>query len=855
MNYAGWQCEDVNITDMIFRHVKKSPNSIALITPRMETYTYRQLSDSTHRLFCNLLKAGVQEKSRIAFVLPSNAETAIVFLAVAQIATCIPLNPAYSTREFKLYLSTMNATAVIVRDGFPQAAVTAARELRIQIISLMTARQNGVMELTSNVQRVGKSKAQAMITKFSDTALLLHTSGTTAQPKIVPITHEMLACSVQNTAKAFNLTKNDRCLSVAPMFHTHGLVVAVLASLFAGGSVICLPKFDEDQFFHSLSTLAPTWYTAVPAIHQRVLDHTQKLPDFKTCSLRFIRSAAGPLPIRLGNELEEKFAVPVINTYGMTEASSQIASEPLSPMNRKKGSVGTSNGCKLAIMDIHGMMLDAKIIGEVVIRGQNVLKEYENNPIINEQSFRGGWFRTGDQGYVDEDGYLFITGRLKEIINRGGQKILPNEIDDILAEHPAIAEAAAFPIPHATLGYDLGVAIVLRQGFLVSASEVRQFVSQHLAQFKVPSRVSFVAQIPKGPTGKIRRSMLAEKVLTDPSTHREKPVTKPVNSIEARLVSIWKGLLHAEEISILDDFFQVGGDSLTATILLAEIEGLWNCSISYATMRENPILKDLAQTIKQHDAEKALIAIQAGGKMLPIYCVHPIDGDIGAYLKLVNHLEKTQPVFGLRATGLGYSDGDSSTMEVLARQYVFEILEQRPSGPYILVGYSFGGVIAFEMAQQLINAKKEVVLLLIDTRAPKMYQEYSKIDKFIHKTKKSFSKFSSSPLEYLAGKLEKLFAQPKEQTDIAHIRRVANYLEPIRDCYNPLRYNGKIILFRAADRVGERYYFEETLGWKYLTERPIDIYVIPGNHDSIMHEPNVGHCGKIITKYLSELQQ
>jgi len=346
-----------------------------------------------------------------------------------------------------------------------------------------------------------------------DIALVLHTSGTTSRPKIVPLSQRNICASARNIQRSLALTESDRGLNVMPLFHIHGLIAAVLAPLSAGGSVFCTPGFNALKFFGWMEAARPTWYTAVPTMHQAILARArQNTVVIAANKLRFIRSSSSSLPPRVLAELEETFGCPVVEAYGMTEAAHQMACNPLPPGIRKPGTVGRGAGPELAIMDESGSLVAAGVTGEIVVRGDNVTSGYENNARANAEAFTNGWFRTGDQGVQDSDGYVSITGRLKEIINRGGEKISPREIDEVLMDHPAVQQAVTFGIPHEKLGEEVGAAIVLREGMTVGERELRDFVATRVADFKVPRRLIFMDEIPKGATGKLQRIGLAQKL-------------------------------------------------------------------------------------------------------------------------------------------------------------------------------------------------------------------------------------------------------------------------------------------------------------------------------------------------------
>ena len=342
------------------------------------------------------------------------------------------------------------------------------------------------------------------------TALILHTSGTTSRPKMVPLSQANLLASAGNIAATLRLAAADRCLNVMPLFHIHGLMAPVLATLRVGAEVACTPGFDALRFFAWLKDTKPTWYSAVPTMHQAILARARRNEAaVRESALRFVRSSSASLPPQVMKALEDTFGAPVIEAYAMTEAAHQMCSNPLPPSPRKPGCVGPAAGPEVAIMDASGTALAQGAEGEIVIRGENVTAGYLNNPGANATAFHGDWFRTGDQGVMDADGYVKVTGRLKEIINRGGEKIAPLEVDEVLLDHAAVAQVCTFAMPHEKLGEEVAAAVVLADGAEASARDLRQFAAERLADFKTPRRIVFVDEIPKGPTGKIQRIGLA----------------------------------------------------------------------------------------------------------------------------------------------------------------------------------------------------------------------------------------------------------------------------------------------------------------------------------------------------------
>jgi len=483
--------------------------------PAMSYAGLREICAVTGQEFA---RHGLGANDRIAIVLPNGPEMATSFFAIASVASAAPLNPAYTDAEFEFYLSDLKAKAIILAAGIETPARDVAARLGIAIIELALAMDlsAGTFALDfAGIPLAGTPKPAA----GDDIALVLHTSGTTSRPKIVPLSQANLCASAGNVGGFLSLTPEDHCLNVMPLFHIHGLIAAVLSSLNAGATVTCTPGFNAMKFFSALEATAPTWYSAVPTMHQAILERAERNPAIVAgAGLRFIRSSSSSLPPQVMQQLEQTFSCPVIESYGMTEAAHQMTSNRLPPGSRKAGSVGVAAGPEVRLMDAAGAFTLAGGEGEIVIRGPNVTGGYEANPQANAAAFvadpDGGadWFRTGDQGIFDDDGFLTISGRLKEIINRGGEKIAPREVDDVLMDHDAVAQVVTFAVPHPKLGEDVAAAVVLRADMTVSVRELRDFAAARLAAFKVPRKVVFLDEIPKGSTGKLQRIGLAEKL-------------------------------------------------------------------------------------------------------------------------------------------------------------------------------------------------------------------------------------------------------------------------------------------------------------------------------------------------------
>ncbi len=588
------------IYDLLRVRAECAPEAVAIRAPGRCDLTYGGLLGQVDRVVEFLNARGIHRSDRIAIVLPNGPEMAVAFFGVIASSVCAPLNPAYSRSEFEFYFSDLNPRALIVQSGTNSAAIEVAEKRRIPIIELLPKPEAaaGIFALRGNEQPLTSNFG---FPQADDIALILHTSGTTSRPKMVPLTHANLLASARNIAATLRLTEADRCLNVMPLFHIHGLVGALLSSVIAGASVNLSIGFRH----RAVSLLAETLFSRhgtrrfrrFITLSSRARKRTQRRSEI--IRSRFIRSSSSALPARVMQGLEELFNVPVIEAYGMTEAAHQMTSNPLPPGQRKVGSVGLAAGPEVSIMDEAGNLLSPGEIGEIVIRGANVTSGYLNSSESNNPSFARGWFRTGDQGYLDNDGYLFITGRLKEIINRGGEKISPREIEDVILQHPAVAEAITFAMPHETLGEDIAAAVVLLENAAVTEGELQRFVAAQLAEFKIPRLILFVDEIPKSSTGKPERVGLAEKFASLLSLQRIHEFLAPQTQAEKTLAAIWSTVLGVEHIGIRDNFFNLGGDSIRATQVISRIRELMQIELSISSFFETPTVAGLADRIEK----------------------------------------------------------------------------------------------------------------------------------------------------------------------------------------------------------------------------------------------------------------
>lgn len=503
------------LTGLLQSVAEKFPSRRAISVAGKFDLTHSQLHELVESAANHLISAGIKPNDVVALTFPNTIEYVIMFLAVIRVrATAAPLNAAYTSEEFEFYLSDSESKLLVTPLEGNNPAQTAATKLNIPLGSVCFNKTEEETKLSISLnQTESANSVSELINEPSDVALFLHTSGTTSRPKGVPLSQHNLVSSVRNIESVYRLSELDSTVIVLPLFHVHGLIAGLLSSLGAGGAV-ALPaagRFSASTFWKDMIQYNATWYTAVPTIHQIILDRHQSNPEPVYPKLRFIRSCSASLaPVILGR-LEEAFGAPVLEAYAMTEATHLMCSNPLPEDGpHKAGSVGKPVGQEMAILDESGRVLEADVNGEVCIKGENVTKGYKNNEEANKSAFLFGWFHTGDIGYFDSDGYLHLVGRIKELINRGGEKISPIEVDAVLLGHPDVAQAVAFGVPDQKYGEEIHCAIIPREGSNIDAEEVLKYCKKNLTSFKVPKKVFITDSLPKTATGKILRRLVAE---------------------------------------------------------------------------------------------------------------------------------------------------------------------------------------------------------------------------------------------------------------------------------------------------------------------------------------------------------
>jgi acyl-CoA synthetase (AMP-forming)/AMP-acid ligase II/acyl carrier protein len=713
--------DDSTIGREIERRADLQPDHAAMVSSGFAPLSYRELNCLIGSVRAALRLAGLGRSRRIAIAMPNSQQAALAILAVSCSAISIPLNPRLTFSEIESSLSALRPDAVLLVKGSDSEARRAAENQGILIIESAPPK-DGVFDLAIIEPQFNATSALDKGDEPDEPdpaapAFILPTSGTTAEPKLIPFSHRNMLAVAARCQAWFNLTPEDRCLSVSPVFYGHGLKVTVLTPLLTGGTVVFPADISKFEYVEWFGTLKPTWYSAGPTLHRLVCDQTKSLADARTGhSLRFILSSGAPLPLNVLEGLQGTLGVPLIEHYSSSEASLVAANLP---GGSRPGTAGIPWPDSVIIVGDDELQLLPGEQGEILVRGPTVISGYLDAPDLNNRSFRNGWFKTGDIGSLDEDGFLTIHGRKSDVINRGGEKISPIEIDEVLARHPAIAEAATFPVPHPRLGEDVAVAVVLRHDVKTTPVELRRYLQEHVALFKVPRRVFFRDHLPKGRTGKVLRWQLTESLGKLSAAETQTPGQdllddSPIDlGLVVRLTELWERLLESAPISLDDDFMEKGGDSLLAIEMLAELEKLTGDVIPSSILFEASTIRQLAHALSKSGKLRArpLIPLNPNGNQAPLFFFHNDYVGGGYYTtELASLLGSDQPLLIVAPHGID-DEPIPRSIEAMAFDRLPLIMNAQPEGPFRLCGYCASGLVAFEVARMLIAAGKEVEMV------------------------------------------------------------------------------------------------------------------------------------------------
>jgi acyl-CoA synthetase (AMP-forming)/AMP-acid ligase II/thioesterase domain-containing protein/acyl carrier protein len=882
--------EPLTIRDLIF-HGNQNPDHPALKSPGQQPLTYRDLQKQVLLVIKTLNSLGFRRNDRIAVIMPAGPETAVLGIGIMAGFTHTPLNPQYRDHEFQDMFSRLKVKGILVQKNHKTAARDAALSQNIPIIEITpSAEKAGIFTIGEGILA---GDEDAIFASPDDTVIVMQTSGTTSVPKIVPLSQKQFCKCAYSYFERLNLSDKDISLHIVAHFHILGITHTLLAPLLGGGTVVCTRDYISSDFLSLLKTYRPTFYCAAPAHHKGILHELKKLPagELDHHSLQYIRSTSSPLSPGARKELETLFGVPVIESYAMTESPVISINMP-----HKEGSAGIPMVESLVIMDEQGKILDTFENGEVAIRGDVVFSGYED-PAENVAAFTGDYFRTGDIGFLDKEGYLFLTGRKKELINKGGEKFSPQEIDAVLATYPGIREAMAFRIDDPVLGEDVA-AMVVRADDTVTERDIRGYLLNRLIQFKVPRTIYFVDQIPKGPTGKLLRYAATEQynsgALKDEGASEVTIQTlSPQESlIEETIMQIWNEVLGSSSLSPDADFFRCGGNSLTAIELLIKIQRAFRVSFPPDTIYLHPTIRQQTLLICHEGStfsryHPLIVPIRGNGILTPLFCFHPLGGWIKEYQYISLFLDQERPVFGIRARGLEPEEKPVLTVEEAALEYFEAIKTVQKEGPYHLLGFSGGAVYAFELACELQKRGERVTFLgVIDMSVPAPLKRlfdmsrgqkpnifirtgfpvYSFLNNNLKKNPDSllyslfvksvriFSQFllvlkgsqrlpvSGSEAESVTDAQRSWIATlPERQQKLVRIQIRAISV------HKPRTFSGDIALF-STGHDAEFYPDDPTRGWNSVITGKTSVIDIPGDHWTLYREP----LGKMTAQKIKE---
>jgi oxalate---CoA ligase len=892
------------IQAVIQEQAQRFPEGLALTAPTGLPLPYHRLDILLRSTLSRFKELGIGPHCRVAVVMPRGPEAIVSSLATMAGAVCLPLNPDFHEHEFRARLVRLMAHCVLTWTEAPPMLLSAARALGLPVVRAVLHPGGEAGEI-----RIADMDPVVLPEPCAGSAIavgvVMLTSGTTGEPKRVPLTESNLCASAADIRRWMDLGPGDRFLCVAPPYHIVGITL-VLASVSAGSCTFCAPGLDATRFFAWMEQFRPTWFWAAPSILRELLPLARQHRHIvDSCPLRFIRVGAASLSPEVLREAEEIFRAPVIENYGMTEAAPQITCNPLPPGKRKPGSAGLPAGPEVRIVSERGEPATAGVIGEIVVRGTNITSGYENDPEGNATAFRNGWLHTGDVGYCDPEGYLFVTGRQKEMINRGGESIFPREVEEVLLRHPAIADAVVFGMPHPRLQEDVAAAIVPREGTSVTDTEIRAYARASLMDAKVPSRIVIVSQIPRTAAGKVSRVGMVERLgMTPEIGHPVATVTaQPGTPLEEKLGDIWRQILGVERIGLDDDFFEHGGGSLLFAVLCQRIEQEFGPKASHlaaSEFRALPTVRTLARVVEKLAPDLAdfggglpagapprvelstraasvsaptlgsrLVALQPEGARLPFFFMPGSGEHPSFYRNLSVRLGTDQPFHVLCGSAPVEARGVYSVHET-AMSFLNVIRQVSPNGPYLLGGHCFGGIVAFEMARLLAAEGAQVALLvLVDAPMP----GYPSPVRHLHlclmrawfRVRTLPSRTIPDAARYVFGRCRALvrlvslhvrdssqrvlfrtgataFFRPAQRISDANTRAIHLYV--------PAPYPGRAVQLCAAADIETGSVLDKRLGWREVVRGGFDVQYLPGDHHSMFAEPHVETLAAVLRSRL-----
>ena len=833
MNETAKTLQASSLFGHLEHHAERAPGAPAIHSAEGAPCTYGALRDFVLGLAGLLRARGVGPGDRVAVVTSDGPEAVAAILGTACCAACVPVNPGYSPVELRNVLTWTRARTVLAGDREYQACNALCGELDLACLPIPEV----------GAARGGGARPDGFAWPGEkDTAIVYHTSGTTARPKIVPITHGQICSALPHLIRHLRMTPDDCGYNLLPVFWAFSASAAVFATIASGSSIFVQPAFSPESCLRELLELKATRLLAGPAQLDALAEHVRRSPrDPAPYALRFVQTGGSPMNPDTVRTLEACFHAPILAGWGMSEAAVTVTLQPLPPERRNPGSVGKVMHGEVRIVDRRGDPLPAGAEGEVVMRGPALFSGYEGEAGPEEGGFRDGWFRTGDLGFFDPDGQLFISGRIKEFINRGGQKVSPTEVEEAVRRLPEVDEAACFPVPHRRLGEDVAVAIVLKPGADPGYGDIRRALSARLAAYKLPARILFVDAIPRSDVGKIRRSSLfADLARGNSEAFRPGRRVAPRDPVEAALASIWAGMLDVPEVGVTEDFFNLGGDSLMALELMESIESIWGKQLPASVLLEHGTIEKLGGLISGESVPMPdIVPFRPYGARTSLFCMHARHGDVMQYLGLTRYLDPEVPVYALRFTTPEGGPGGRLTVPALARRYLELVRGIQPAGPYCLAGHSFGGMLAYEMAGQLLEMGEEIQLLaMFDAGTPRL--------DFLRprpgRRKGRWAEFKHVPVQawgpHLWEKARREYRRLRRRFGI--LQGATERIQWAADHYVPPEYPVDVVLFRAAEEMeGMPSGFDPRLGWEKYAKGGVRIFEVPGDHGSHLQEPHV----------------
>lgn|GEM_PF-583838 len=838
----------------LIEHAGLRPTAVALRSVDGRTVTYGELPKVLGAIQQWLRLSGVAHGDVLGVAMSNGVEAALTLLGGCLRATLTPMDPELSAAEMKAILEHIGAKGLITDEAHAArwAPVVAALGLSMFV---MPFRKSGAMELWAG------SEARSFDVPDADHIMLLHrTSGTTGTSKRVPLRALNLGVQARNTAESLGLTSDDRILEVMPLFHMHGFG-CLSGTLYSGGTVLCTPGHDGRFYAERVRAFQPTWFSAAPAILADVARiHAQDPGLASQVHYRFIRSLSAAIDVTLVKALEQSVHAPVIVQYGLTEALSPVIAN-LPTGTQKAGSIGRPYRNEVWIVDPNGRDVAQGEQGEIVLRGEGVITGYAESEGVNAQAWFRDRFRTGDLGSVDKEGYVFITGRLKEEINRGGEKISPYEVEAAIAGHPGIRQAAVFATAHPTLGEEVAMAYVPMDQ-PVDVEDLRAWLQDRIAPHKAPKRFFPLEQLPTTATGKLKRVELAQllgaklaqqgaepsgsihldqyeravnqALATGQMGDGRSPDQVPSDYVERTVAMVWGQELGSDRVLLNDDFFLIGGDSLSGVRICARLKEMLGCEVQLVDLFKYPVLRRFAAQVGRKDHAKRwtnLAPIRLTGSAIPFICVH---GDEGNY-NLPRLISSDRPFIGFMHQGEDGRGMRHMTIKAIARHYVNELLEARPEGPYILAGFSTGGVICFEMAQRMRSLGKEVpLLILLDARGPKFnWWRYA-----------PRTKLADLKGEFLRPRCERYLDKGMPIPFKLRNFYIINTYRRALERYRPKPYDGRVLYLRSLQRA------HEPSGWGDLLLGDTHTVAFPGEHVTLLREPHVHAVAEHIETFL-----